>query len=100
MVTAGRRDLADVGHYRTSKEPMQIDSSRIGASKVHFEAPPSEHVSSEMNRVFAGFIQTNALNAGEPLRAITRAGIAHPMILGIVAEGLAACGRSEIGTIS
>ena len=77
MVTAGRKDLADIGHYRTSKEPMQIVSGRIGASKVHFEAPPSERVSSEMNRFIAWFNQTTALNAGEPLPAITRAGIAH-----------------------
>jgi Fic family protein len=44
MVSLGRRDLAEIGHYRTSKEPMQIVSGRIGASKVHFEAPPSERV--------------------------------------------------------
>ena len=76
MVTAGRRDLADIGHYRTSKEPMQIVSGRIGASKVHFEAPPSERVSSEMNRFIAWFNQT-APDGGELLPAITRAGIAH-----------------------
>jgi Fic family protein len=75
MVTAGRRDLADIGHYRTSKEPMQIVSGRIGASRVHFEAPPSERVSSEMNRFVAWFNQTAP--DGESLPAITRAGIAH-----------------------
>jgi Fic family protein len=76
MVTAGRRDLADIGHYRTSKEPMQIVSGPIGASKVHFEAPPSERISSEMNRFIAWFNQT-APDRGEFLPAITRAGIAH-----------------------
>jgi Fic family protein len=76
MVTAGRRDLADIGRYRTSKEPMQIVSGRIGASKVHFEAPPSERVSSEMNRFIAWFNQT-APDGEEPVPAVTRAGIAH-----------------------
>jgi Fic family protein len=76
MVTAGRRDLADIGHYRTSEEPMQIVSGRIGASKVHFEAPPSERVHSEMNRFIDWFNQTGP-DGREPLPVITRAGIAH-----------------------
>jgi Fic family protein len=76
MVTAGRRDLADTGRYRAGNEPMQIVSGRIGASKVHFEAPPSERVSSEMNRFIAWFNQTAPDHRGL-LPAITRAGIAH-----------------------
>jgi Fic family protein len=76
MVSVGRRDLGDIGHYRTSKEPMHIVSGRIGASKVDFEAPPSERVSSEMNRFIAWFNQT-APDDGELLPAITRAGIAY-----------------------
>jgi Fic family protein len=76
MVTAGRRDLADIGQYRTSKEPMQIVSGRIGASKIHFEAPPSARVSSEMDQFIVWFNRT-APDGGEPLPAVTRAGIAH-----------------------
>ena len=76
MVIAGRMDHADIGNYRTSKETMQIVSGPIGASKVHFEAPPSERVSSEMNRFIAWFNQTSP-DGGKPLPAITRAGIAH-----------------------
>ena len=76
MVVAGRRDLADIGNYRKSKGPMQIVSGRIGAPKVHFEAPPSERVSFEMKRFIQWFNRT-APDAGEPLAAITRAGIAH-----------------------
>lgn len=76
MITAGRSDLADVGQYRTSKEPMQIVSGRIGAPKVHFEAPPSERVPSEMSQFIDWFNRT-APDAGEPLPPITRAGIAH-----------------------
>jgi Fic family protein len=30
MVTSGRKDLADIGRYRTSREPMQVISGPIG----------------------------------------------------------------------
>ena len=55
---------------------MQVISGRIGAQKVHFEAPPSKRVPSEMKRFIAWFNQT-APQGAEPLPAITRAGIAH-----------------------
>ena len=76
MVAAGRKDLMDIGRYRTGKEPMQVISGRIGAQKVHFEAPPSKRVPSEMKRFIAWFNQTLPRGA-ESLPAITRAGIAH-----------------------
>ena len=76
MVVAGRRDLADIGKYRTSKEPMQIVSGVIGAPKVHFEAPASERVPFEMKRFIQWFNRTGP-DAAEALPAITRAGIAH-----------------------
>jgi len=76
MVTAGRRDLVDVGKYRTGKEPMQVVSGRIGAPSIHFEAPPSKRVPSEMRRLIAWFNRTPPQRS-ESLPAITRAGIAH-----------------------
>jgi Fic family protein len=76
MVTAGRKDLADIGRYRTSKEPMQVISGRIGAPTVHFEAPPSKRVPAEMKRFISWFNRT-ASQGKEPLPAITRAGTAH-----------------------
>jgi Fic family protein len=76
MVTAGRRDLADVGRYRTSPEPMQVISGPIGAPSLHFEAPPSRKVPAEMKRYIAWFNRT-APDGKEPLSAIARAGIAH-----------------------
>jgi Fic family protein len=75
LVASGRRDLI-IGKYRTSQEPMQVVSGRIGAQKVHFEAPPSMRVPSEMKRFIAWFNQTMQQGT-EPLPAITRAGIAH-----------------------
>jgi Fic family protein len=76
MVAASRKDLIDIGRYRTGKEPMQVISGRVGAQKVHYEAPPSKRVSSEMKRFVAWFNRTTPQGA-EPLSAITRAGIAH-----------------------
>lgn len=40
-LAAGRRDLKDIGRYRTSREPMQIISGASYQPKIHFEAPPS-----------------------------------------------------------
>jgi Fic family protein len=76
MVTAGRKDLPDVGRYRTSQEPMQVISGRIDARTVHFEAPPSKQVPAEMKRFVSWFNRT-APGSKEPLPAITRAGTAH-----------------------
>ncbi len=78
MVTSGRKDLADVGKYRTSREPMQIISGRIGhgSPTVYFEAPPSKQVPAEMKQFIAWFNRT-APQGRDPLPAITRAGTAH-----------------------
>jgi Fic family protein len=76
MLTSGRRDLTDVGRYRTSAEPMQVLSGAIGSAKIHFEAPPSSKVPSEMRRFHDWFNRT-APGAAEQLPALTRAGIAH-----------------------
>src|SRR5882762_9007333 len=40
MIISGRRDLKDVGRFRTGTEPMQVVSGRIDVRHVHFEAPP------------------------------------------------------------
>src|SRR5580698_2163232 len=76
MVTSGRKDLADIGKYRASREPMQVVSGRIGVPKIHFEAPPSKRVPAEMKRFIAWFNSTSP-RGKEPLPAITRAGTAH-----------------------
>lgn len=76
MVMSGSRNLREVGRYRTSKEPMQVISGPIGEPRVHFQAPPSSRVQSEMERFVAWFNRT-ASGREEPLPALTRAGIAH-----------------------
>jgi Fic family protein len=76
MVVSGRRDLKDVGRYRTGDEPMQVVSGAIGLEKVHFEAPPAQKVPSEITQFISWFNRT-APGGSEPLPALTRAGIAH-----------------------
>jgi Fic family protein len=76
MLTNGRRDLTDIGRYRTHGEPMQIVSGAIHAPKVYFEAPPSAQMLSEMQR-FIDWFNAGASNGTTPLPALLRAAIAH-----------------------
>jgi Fic family protein len=76
MVMSGNRNLRDVGRYRTGAEPMQVVSGAIGQPRVHFEAPPSSRLPSEMER-FIDWFARSAPGAEEPLPALTRAGVAH-----------------------
>lgn len=76
MVIKGRRDLTDIGRYRTHPEPMQIISGSIHDPKIHFEAPPSSMVKSEMEGFVRWFNETSP-SGKVLLPALTRAGIAH-----------------------
>lgn len=76
MLVSGRRDLKDVGRYRTGKEPMQVVSGTIYEPKVHFEAPPSSQVAPEMAR-FVDWSARTAPGGEAPLPALARAGAAH-----------------------
>lgn len=72
----GRRDLANIGSYRTSSNPMQVVSGPLHEPKVHFEAPPSSAVPAEMKRYMKWFATTSP-KGKTPLPTLTRAGIAH-----------------------
>ena len=76
LVMSGSRHVKDVGRYRVGAEPMQVVSGPVSEPRVHFEAPPSSRVPSEMGRFIAWFNRT-APGRDEPLPALTRAGIAH-----------------------
>jgi Fic family protein len=76
MLMRGRRDMVDVAHYRTSGEPMQVVSGHVGKRKVHFEAPPSGQVISEMSRFVEWFNLTEP-KGKQPLSALVRSGTAH-----------------------
>ena len=78
MLTNGRRDLKNIGKYRTYDDPMQIVSGRLDEPKIHFEAPPSKSVKKEMNDFVAWFNESK--NSPPPL---TRAAIAHLYFISI-----------------
>ncbi|MEX2264664.1 MAG: Fic family protein [Bryobacteraceae bacterium] len=76
MLMHGKRGLGDVGRYRTDPEPMQVVSGAVHAPKIHFEAPPSSEMPKEMKAFILWFNRT-APGGGQPLPALTRAGVAH-----------------------
>ena len=81
MIMSGRKDLENIGCYRTSPKktspaPMQVISSIAGSTKVHFEAPPSKQIPDEMRRYIKWFNRT-APEGKKPLPAVTRAGLIH-----------------------
>ncbi len=76
MVMNGRRDIADIGSYRRHAEPMQIVSGALGRQRVHFEAPPSDRLATEMAHLLEWLKRTSP-EGPEPLDALARAGIAH-----------------------
>jgi len=82
MLTAGRRDLKNIGAYRTDNAPMQIISGPIGDPKIHFEAPPSAAMEKEMEG-FVNWFNDTAPHGNTALPALTRAGIAHLYFLTI-----------------
>ncbi|MES2204610.1 MAG: Fic family protein [Pseudomonadota bacterium] len=75
LLMQGRKEIK-IGAYRDHAETMQIVSGPDYARKIHFEAPPSVQVSSEMN-VFLEWLVRTAPTGETPLPILTRAGIAH-----------------------
>ena len=61
-----------VGRWRDSQAPMQVVSGPLGREHVHYQAPPSRQVPTEMDRFLAWW---SAPSAG--LDGMLRAGLAH-----------------------
>ncbi len=76
MLMSGRRDLQDIGSYRTHMEQMQVISGRLDKPRIHFEAPPSSKVAKEMD-AFLNWWKTTSIQGEQSLGALTRAGISH-----------------------
>lgn len=72
ILMAGRRDLAVIGGYRVHQEPMRVVSGAVGHEVVHFEAPPSGQVPSEMERFLGWFSETR-----DSATPVARSGLAH-----------------------
>lgn len=73
MLMNGRRDLQEIGSYRTHPDPMQIVSGSMGQPIVHFEAPPSNMVKKEMDNYISWFNETGSEYSGP----VVKSGIAH-----------------------
>jgi Fic family protein len=76
MLTSGRRDLHNIGRYRTHDDAMQIVSGPLHRPKVHYEAPPSVSMKAEMKGFIDWFKKTGP-KGKQLLPALTRTGIAH-----------------------
>lgn len=77
MVTNGRRDLTDIGCYRTHEEPMQVVSGRLDRPTVHFEAPPSRVMKKEMDQFISWFHNVHFEGSKMEFLPLTRAGMSH-----------------------
>jgi len=76
LLCEGRRDLNDLGCYRSHTEPMRIVSGSVYEPKIHFIAPPSSNVKDEMSR-FITWFNGKAPSKKASLSPLIRAGIAH-----------------------
>jgi len=76
MLCNGRRDLIEIGNYRTHKDPMQVVSGALHSPIIHFEAPPSIRVQEEMQQ-FIGWFNETGQHDNRKLPALLRSGIAH-----------------------
>lgn len=74
----GRKGIQDIGRYRTNPEPMQVVSGAMHQPNVHFEAPPSPTVPTEMNAFISWFNRSR-----NRLPILARAGIAHSYFVSI-----------------
>lgn len=72
MLCNGRRDIANIGSYRTHTEPMQVISGPLHKPIIHFEAPESDKMQNEMDKFIIWFAESQ-----ESMRPLTRASIAH-----------------------
>ena len=76
MLLGEDKKVSVIGGYRTHEDPMQVVSGPDYKRTVHFEAPPSSRMTSEMVRFNTWFNDT-APTGKTPLPALTRAGITH-----------------------
>lgn len=78
LLMNGRQDLNQVGQYRIAPEPTQVVSGPMHNPKIHFEAPPSKQIQTEMATFIDWFnITAPNINKTQNLPALIRAGIAH-----------------------
>ena len=64
------------GEYRSGEEPMQIVSGSYDKEIVHFEAPPSSHISVEMKK-FIKWYHDFEVKSSDIKRALIKTAISH-----------------------
>jgi Fic family protein len=70
-------NILEIGQWRTYSEPMQVVSGAMGKEKIHFEAPPSAQVPTEMERFFEWF-NNSTFEGKKPINnPLVRSAIAH-----------------------
>lgn len=67
----------NAGKWRKGKEAMQIISGKIGAVKVHYEAPPSGEVPATMRRFIRWYHQFTIPTLGKVGEGMLKAALAH-----------------------
>ncbi|MEO9512149.1 MAG: Fic family protein [Flavobacteriaceae bacterium] len=82
MLTSGRRNLLDIGKYRSHDDPMQVVSGRLDKPIVHYEAPPSSQMTKEMETFVSWFNEIHSENKSKML-PLAKSGIAHYYFLAI-----------------
>ena len=75
MLMRDRSYLEIVGGYRRHPEAMQVVSGPDYKPKIHYEAPPSEQMTEEMERFIAWYNQAASIR--DRLSSLTWAGTAH-----------------------
>jgi Fic family protein len=83
MICNCRRDLTNIGTYRSHEDSMQIVSGPLGKEKVHFEAPASKQLPYEMEQYIHWFNAVHEDNDKSEMLALTKAGIAHIYLVSI-----------------
>lgn len=73
----GHRKNITSGTWRTGAEPMQVISGGIGHIHVHFEAPPSDNVPTEMGKFIKWFNESAPWAEREIRKAPVRSAVAH-----------------------
>lgn len=76
LLLANERNITP-GQWRSGEDAMQVVSGRIDKPTIHFEAPPSSQVPTEMADFIIWFNRTSPQGEAPILHPVVRAGIAH-----------------------
>jgi Fic family protein len=76
MIMSDANDI-EIGKWRIHNEPMKVISGAMGKQKVHFEAPPSVIVPTEMENFIKWFNDTAPGSSKKIKNAMIRSAISH-----------------------